>query len=58
LEKFPLESVFPIDTPVKDEPGICPEVVTDAFGVAPVIWTVQVSPTYKDVPPLEVEKVS
>ena len=58
LEKLPLASVDPMAEPENELPGMEPEAVTGAFGEAPEIETVQVSPTRSDVPPRLVVKVS
>ena len=58
FEKLPAASVEPILEPENDPDGIEPLTVTAEFGEAPVIVTVQVSPTYKDVPPRDVENVN
>lgn len=58
FEKLPAASVEPMLEPWNDPEGIEPLTVTAEFGEAPVIVTVQVSPTYKDVPPREVENVN
>jgi hypothetical protein len=43
--KLPESSVVPMTAPENELPGMEPETVTGAFGVAPEIETVQVSPT-------------
>lgn len=58
LEKFPLGSVCPMVVPLNAPCGPVPVTVTSALGIAPVIDTVQVSPTLSAVPPREVVNVN
>jgi hypothetical protein len=58
LEKFPFASVVPIGVFENEPEGMEPDTVTGELGVAPVIATIQVSPTCIAVPPREVVKVS
>ena len=57
-EKLPALSVVPSATLANGTPCMTPPTVTGWFGVAPAIWSFQVSPTCKLLLPLEVVKLS
>jgi hypothetical protein len=58
FEKLPEASVEPCAVGGKVPLGIQPATVTTEFGVAPVIATIQVSPTWRKLLPRELVKVT